>query len=304
MIKLMEIDKEFYNKITDCEFGVQNLKQKNLEKFYFTNIQSFMIVNENDEKIGIIEKFDNTDFQNIVNTIILPEFRGQNFAVQAKHQLVMKLQLKHLIFYIKRDNQNSLNSIKKLPGLLKISAEMWENDFDKFLFIWHPNLNSLTFYQNDVPQLNWQIARKKSLTLRVAEVLYSKILIKTPEGDAWVNPGDFIVEDVDGNQFVSYASIFPISYNNIESCRPFSIHYKEPDLATNENFNFFMAERKTIEVNYAQVEKDFQIIEKENIQYGKAGDFIIQTPNTTHFYRIYPSIFFKTYQYDSSHVNG
>lgn len=154
------------------------------------------------------------------------------------------------------------------------------------------------FYQNNLPDLDWKTATKKPLILRVAKVLKNPVFIKTPEGDTWANPNDYIIEDADGNQFVSYSNIFPISYDVLNDCAKFEVHFQLKELNQNqsdENFHFFSAKRKTIEVNFAQVNEDFKIIEKQNVQYGFAGDFIIQTPNTTHFYRIYPSIFFKTY---------
>lgn len=159
-----------------------------------------------------------------------------------------------------------------------------------------------TFTQGNLPNLDWKIAVKKPLLINVAEIIGDSVLIKTPEGDMWGEFGDFIIEDFDRNQFVSYKNNFWISYDFFMDINHFTIFYsinfkKERD--ANYDFKFFKAVRKPIPVNFSFIDDDFEIIGPKDIMYGKKGDIIIQTPNTNHFYRIYPEIFIKTYMVEN-----
>ena len=137
-IKLTELDWNFYKKLTTTEFGVQECIDVTEGKNIFKNIRSFNILNDKNNAVGVIEIFDNEEYENITNTIIDIEYRGNGYALEAKKTLLIELDLPYLMFFIKRNNISSLKSVNKLDNLIKISSPEWEDIYDKHIFIWKP----------------------------------------------------------------------------------------------------------------------------------------------------------------------
>lgn len=132
----------------------------------------------------------------------------------------------------------------------------------------------------------WRTALKKPAFRDVYEIQEGSVAVNSPEGWVKGNAGDLIIVDADGNFYIHYKETFWGLYDeighNYQSRYPRKLRY-------------FRAYRKPVRVEFAVIDKDFEIVQKSDIQYGNAGDIIIKTPHSNHFYRIYPSIFKKTY---------
>lgn len=155
------------------------------------------------------------------------------------------------------------------------------------------------FKQWEKPEgLIWKKARKKPYTVLMAKLYKDSCTVDTPEGAFIANSGDYIVQDIEGNQFVVFGNNIEHNFENIrKSSKLFIVKTNNQ----NAEFEFYEADRTAKVVEYSEINSYFKIEDSKNFGCDMGGfpnDMIIQTPgltDSTHIYRIVRSVFFKSY---------
>lgn len=126
---LQDFDMEYF-KTLEGEDGWLALNQENCK-----NQRYFTVKEMKGEKLGIVGVYDTEDEQNIAHTIVDPKYRGQGLAIKFKQQLISKLGLNNLILTVDLDNQPSIKSVEKIPGIKKISNKDYEEEYHKLKYV-------------------------------------------------------------------------------------------------------------------------------------------------------------------------
>ncbi|OGY88038.1 MAG: hypothetical protein A2233_04750 [Candidatus Kerfeldbacteria bacterium RIFOXYA2_FULL_38_24] len=100
------------------------------------NPRYFTVTGVKGEKLGIVGVYDTAEDQNIIHTIVAPEFRGQGLARQFNERLMDKLRLPFITLTIDLENKPSLRAAEKSPGIKRVSDTKYEQEFHKAKFIY------------------------------------------------------------------------------------------------------------------------------------------------------------------------
>jgi len=151
------------------------------------------------------------------------------------------------------------------------------------------------FKQYEDINVSWEKATKKEYKSHIM-LVPSECNIQTLEGIMKARRGDFVVKDVELNQFVIKKENMEYNYRNlIATDKVFNIH--SGNLMIPPLPSFYIGDRIPTEVEFVQMEDAFSIEnEKDDVMVGLANDYIVRLPNGF-IYRIEESIFKQTYDY-------
>lgn len=102
----------------------------------YENVQYFTAVSRDGAKLGIIGKYDFGEEKNVVHIVVDPKYRGLGWARKLESELMEITGVDFLTLTIDLDNESSLRSVQKLPGVKRISDERYEKDYHKAKFIY------------------------------------------------------------------------------------------------------------------------------------------------------------------------
>lgn len=127
-IKLVEFDVIYFKSLEGNDGWIA------LDHTNCTNQRYFTVCAEDGTKIGIVGVYDTANDQNIVHTVIAPQYRGQGLAAKCKNAIMDTLGLPFLTLSISLDNTASLRAAAKLPGIEQISDDQYANRFHKIKY--------------------------------------------------------------------------------------------------------------------------------------------------------------------------
>lgn len=128
--ELVGFDKEYFEELE----GVDGWNA--LEGDYYIKQQYFTVLGDNGEKLGIIGIYDTEDEQNVTHTVVDPKFRGKGLAAKFKDALMDELDIEFITLTIDLDNEASIRAAEKLPGVRRVSSELYESDYHKAKYIY------------------------------------------------------------------------------------------------------------------------------------------------------------------------
>jgi len=143
---------------------------------------------------------------------------------------------------------------------------------------------------------DWCTAIKQSYESKIAKVDF-KCDINTPEGVMVADVGDYIVVDVEGNQYIIKSDLMEYNYSDLTlDVDSFVIDFNTKPVDTS-SIVFYTGVRVPSIVRYAVINDDFNIIQQNDCMYGEKNDILIETDKNgkPFYYRIYPKIFNMTY---------
>jgi hypothetical protein len=150
---------------------------------------------------------------------------------------------------------------------------------------------------NKDTKILWKEAQKKTYESIVCEINTGKVVLHTVDGVVDGNAGDFIVKDINNDNFIITKENIKHNYENfkingIDKNKDISnIIYKSDDFS----IKHFIATRIPTKIKYVCIYEDFELETTNGTMYGKAFDYIMKTPKTGYLYRIDADIFSKTY---------
>lgn len=116
-------DLEFFHSL-EGEDGWMAIGMKNC-----MNQRYYIVIGENDKKLGIVGVYDTEDEKNITHIVINPEYRskkiGKSLLPNFYNELLKKAGLKSLIATINPDNMASIKSHEK-AGFLKVNDPKYD----------------------------------------------------------------------------------------------------------------------------------------------------------------------------------
>jgi len=113
------------------------------------NQRYFTVVDENDQKLGIVGLYDTDDEKNISHTVVDPKYRGLGLARLFKEKLLEVTGEDFYVATVSLDNAASLAAMAKIPGVKIDSDEEYELNFHKRKFRFERSEADKVNSQND-----------------------------------------------------------------------------------------------------------------------------------------------------------
>jgi len=86
------------------------------------------------ERLGVVGMYDTDDDRNITHTVVDPAFRGKGLAQEFKELLLDATGEDHYVATVDLDNEASLRSMEKTPGIAVVSDQAYETRYHKRKF--------------------------------------------------------------------------------------------------------------------------------------------------------------------------
>lgn len=98
------------------------------------NQRYFTVLDDTGERLGIVGMYDTDEDRNITHTVVDRKFRGRGLAREFKELLLEATGEDHYIATVDLDNEASLRSMEKIPGVTILSDTDYEERFHKRKF--------------------------------------------------------------------------------------------------------------------------------------------------------------------------